>query len=139
MPSDAAATPSPPLQVNERAFEYHERLRRVRDFVEDRPERDVPVSEAARVACLERSYFSRWFHERVGLPFTTWKRYRQVQRAAQLLAERDVSVAEAAGLAGFPSPRTFERWFRRFLGTTPRAFTAARVAEPESGGSVPTI
>jgi len=126
MPSDAAATPSPPLQVNERAFEYDERLRRVRDYVEDRLDRDVTAAEAARAACLERSYFSRWFHETVGVPFTAWKRYRQVQRAALLLAERDVSVAEAASLAGFPSPRTFARWFRQWFGMTPNAFKATR-------------
>ena len=124
MPPDVTPRPDPQVRVNEMPFEYHERLRRVRDYVEGNLERDVAVTEAARVACLERSYFSRWFHERVGVPFTAWKRHLQVQRVARLLAERDVSVAEAALLAGFPSRRTFERWFRKWFRTTPNAFKA---------------
>jgi len=139
MPPVPAPVTGPPLRLNERAFEYHERLRRVRDYVEDRLERDVPVAEAARVACLEPSYFSRWFHERVGVPFSTWKRYGQVRRAARVLAERDISVAEAARLVGFPSTRTFERWFKKWLGTTPGAFKAARRPDRASGGPVPRI
>ena len=44
MPPDAASTPSPPRQLNEGAFEYSERLRRVRDYVAGNLERDVAVT-----------------------------------------------------------------------------------------------
>jgi AraC family transcriptional regulator len=46
---------------------------------------------------------------------------RRVERAKELLAERQSSVGEIADRTGFGSPILMNRAFRRVLGTTPSA------------------
>jgi transcriptional regulator GlxA family with amidase domain len=47
--------------------------------------------------------------------------WRRVDRAKELLAERQTSVGEIADRTGFGSPILMSRAFRRILGTTPSA------------------
>jgi transcriptional regulator GlxA family with amidase domain len=68
----------------------------------------------------------------------SWQAYvvqSRLQRAASLLAERDVTVLEAAVAVGFDNGSSFARAFRARLGETPseyqqrvRARTGARQA-----------
>ncbi|MEU9138923.1 AraC family transcriptional regulator [Streptomyces sp. NPDC048404] len=44
----------------------------------------------------------------------------RVQLAKRLVAHRDRSLAEVAGLLGFSSPSTFSRWFREHFGCSAR-------------------
>jgi AraC family transcriptional regulator len=46
----------------------------------------------------------------------------RVDRAKEMLAEGDLSIAEVASQTGFGSPIQLTRAFRRVVGTTPSAF-----------------
>lgn len=52
------------------AFSYFPRLTRVREYVLRHLHGTVTLADAARVACLEKTYFSSYFRKKVGISFT---------------------------------------------------------------------
>lgn len=103
------------------AFLYYPRLTRVCEYVLRNLHGTVTLPDAARVACLEKTYFSSYFHKKVGISFTAWLRLVRVGRAIRILQCQDITVFELAQQVGFRSVRTFERCFRAVSGTTLRA------------------
>lgn len=123
--------------INDAAFDYYERLARVREYVTENLTDHITLASAASVACLSPSYFSSFFRRAVGVPFTAWRRQMQIQLATELLANRNRSVAEVAQATGFRTGRTFERWFRRYVGVSPQAFRLQRRPERRRQAEAP--
>ncbi|RPJ87536.1 MAG: AraC family transcriptional regulator [Acidobacteria bacterium] len=105
--------------VNERAFQYYGSLRAVRDFVTLRYGERITLAAVARVARMERTYFSAFFHRRVGIPFRDWLRDFRVRKAMDLLKESDQPITAVAKAVGFQQIRSFERAFKKTSGMTP--------------------
>jgi AraC-like DNA-binding protein len=124
--------------INDAAFTYYERLRRVRTYVHENLSDHVSLSDAAAVACLSRSHFSSFFRKSVGIPFMRWVQYIRIVEATRLFREKDRSVWDVACAVGFRSRRTFERSFKRWIGMAPCRYRIAhrptldRAAQPTS-------
>ncbi len=108
-------------KINYRRFVYNQRLDRVRRFVEERYDEPLPLDRVAEVAGLERSYFSRYFHEKIGICFHDWLHWIRVNQAIELMNTREMSVTEIAFAVGYQDLRTFERAFDRCTGQCPTA------------------
>lgn len=108
--------------MNERAFCYYYRLRRVQDYAFSRPAEPLSLAAAAEIAGLERTYFSKFFHQKTGLCFRDWINEVHLQRAMSLLEESDLPITRVAHEAGFSSLRSLERVFARKIGMAPRDF-----------------
>lgn len=104
------------------AFEYYPSLARVADYVESQHGRRVTLADAARVAGLERTYFSVYFRRRVGVSFREWLRRYRIALAVQLLGKRDLLLERVAYESGFEDRRTFQRAFKAVVGVPPSEF-----------------
>jgi AraC family transcriptional regulator len=80
------------------------------------------ISELAARLDLTRSHFIRAFKQAAGVPPHQFMIRRRVDRAKELLADRQVNVAEVAVKTGFGSPLQLTRAFRRVVGTTPSSY-----------------
>lgn len=108
---------------NERAFEYYEPLCRLKQYVVCHySEGEISLATAASVACLERKYFSTYFHTRVGVTFKSWLRALRISAAKTLMESNEHSITEVAHLVGFSDLVTFERAFKKQTGITPRQY-----------------
>ncbi|MBX9826337.1 MAG: helix-turn-helix transcriptional regulator, partial [Xanthobacteraceae bacterium] len=67
-------------------------------------------------------HFIRSFKQAAGIPPHQFMIRLRVDRAKEMLAEGDLSIAEVASQTGFGSPIQLTRAFRRVVGTTPSAF-----------------
>ncbi len=105
-----------------RIFSYYLPLQRVREFVDRNLSEPIPLRTAARAAGLEEKYFSAFFHRKTGVCFRDWLAARRVERAIEILKQRDDTITSIAASVGFQDLRTFERAFKRLTGVTPRAF-----------------
>jgi transcriptional regulator GlxA family with amidase domain len=114
------------------AFSYYHRLSVVLQFVTANVTTPISLAAAAKLAGLERKYFSAFFHSKVGATFTEWVRMLRVSRAMELMRVRDDSIVRIAFAAGFQDVRTFERAFKRYVGVSPRAYRAS--VRPEHDG-----
>ncbi|BCW99072.1 MAG: hypothetical protein KatS3mg024_1899 [Armatimonadota bacterium] len=83
---------------------------------------EVSRDQAARVACMSPSHFSRVVRERFGMTFTSLVAQMRVDRARELLKTSEMNLAEIALECGFPDQSYFTKVFRRIAGCTPSEY-----------------
>lgn len=109
-----------PDSIQSDAFRYYARLGRLKRFVDDHYTEPLPLRVAARVAGLETTYFSKFFHQKTGVCYREWLSWVRVSQAIDLMAKRNLSITEVAFAVGFGDLTTFERACRRCTGATPQ-------------------
>ncbi len=124
MTSGNMSAPDSAPNINEAAFAYYRRLRKVREFVESHLSEPISLKDAARIAAYEPTYFCAWFHRRAGLRFKEWVTHARLTKARELVRTTDCPLWEVARITGFPSIRTFERAFKKATQLSPRAYRA---------------
>lgn len=107
---------------NELAFRYYHRLQEIKRFIDEHYMEEISLKKAARIAGLEKKYFSTFFHKKVGVGFKHWLTRVRVDKAMELMKAEDYTIAEVAYSAGFKDIRTFERAFKKCTKRTPRDF-----------------
>jgi transcriptional regulator GlxA family with amidase domain len=112
----------PELGIDPELIGQSRSLLRLRRHLEGNIHRRVPLSEAARIAGFERTYFSQYFHSRVGVTYSRWVNAMRVSRAIELLVHTDLSCAEVCAAVGYRDVRTFQRNFKRLTRHTPTDF-----------------
>ena len=103
-------------------LQYSRRISKVVDHVRSSPHHRVSLQEAASIAGVSSSYFSRFFVAETGITYRKFLENEMVARATRLLAEHNYSITEIAGLLGCGNVRTLQRLFKRRLQTTPFDF-----------------
>lgn len=97
-------------------------VRTVTEYINAHLSERPSIFELAALVDLTRFHFMRSFKQAVGMPPHQFMIYRSVERAKELLAEQNRSIADVAATTGFRSPVQLTRAFRRVVGTTPSEF-----------------
>ncbi len=105
--------------INHGAINYFAQLQRVKQYVEKNYSKLISLDIIAGIACMEASYFSTFFHEKVGITFPDYLRFYRISKAKEIFKTSDKSVTEVAFEVGFSDLRTFERNFKGIEGMTP--------------------
>ena len=95
-----------------------QKIKRAREYLEERYTESVSLHELADVAGLSPFHFLRSFKEQVGLPPAAYQIHRRIAAAKNLLRGR-CTIAEAATELGFVDQSHLSRHFQRIVGTTP--------------------
>jgi len=111
-----------PNQIKVSAFQYYARLGRIKQHIEQNPSDHMSLEEAARIAGMEKKYFSAFFHQKVGVCFRHWLMWVRINEAKRRMEARNHSITQIAFITGFMDLRTFERAFKKCTGITPRDF-----------------
>lgn len=120
--TDPALWSYQPGDEKESPFSYYSRLRKVKDYVREHYSENITLDRVARIAAMERSYFSTFFRQKVGLTYRKWLQIQRVGKAIELIKRENLSITEVGFSVGFGDLRTFERAFKRWTGLTPRSF-----------------
>ena len=96
------------------------RVARVLLYVTQDLTKRATCAAAARVAGLERAYFSKRFATVMRVSFTEWNARIRVDEAKRLLLAIDLSITAVSASVGYDDVTTFERVFRRLEGICPR-------------------
>ena len=115
--------------VNYHSFEYYARLTRVKKHVEQNYAEVISLEKAAEIAATEKTYFSTFFREKVGITFTEWLRQFRVTKAIEIIKTRNESICDIAFEVGFQDLRTFERAFKKYTNLTAREFKQSILPE----------
>ena len=86
------------------------------------PGRHHSLQSLARCAALSRSTFAQRFTHLVGRPPMTVLRDLRMRQAAQQLASSTLTLDQIAGHAGYDSPSSFARAFRKAYGSDPTEY-----------------
>ena len=103
----------------------HERLKRVRDYVEAHLSRHVTLTDLASITGLSTYYFSRSFKQAVGVGPQRYVIQRRVERAKTLIRRSNQSLALIAQATGFVDQSHLTSVFRHMIGVTPGRFRAS--------------
>jgi len=101
------------------------RLKKVFDFINDRPDGKISVGDAARMAGMGMPKFMKTFKRVAGMTLIAYLNHVRLAKAARLLCETSQSIAEIAASSGFSDQSYFDKRFKRAFGRTPKEFRAA--------------
>ncbi len=99
-------------------------ITRLRDYVDAHLREPILVADLAKQAGQSPSHFAQSFLERTGQSPHKFVVTLRVERAAELLARSDSSLADIAYECGFASHQHMCTVLRRCMGTTPSRFRA---------------
>ena len=99
------------------------KLRAVIEYIHEHLDAELSLDHLAAVVRMSPYHFARLFKSSTGLPPHQYVITRRIERAQELLRDRDpLPLADIAAEVGFSSQSHFTRHFKRLVGVTPRRF-----------------
>lgn len=113
--------PPPPLDTRALA-----RFAAVLAYIDDHIADSIGVAQLARIAGMERSYFSTAFARCFGQPPSLYMQWKRVERVQRLLVGSDLTQEAIAEQTGFYDAFHLSKTFKRLTGLTPRSYRRER-------------
>lgn len=98
------------------------RLKRLRERIEAGLERPLTIPELAAECDMSSRHLIRTFKNTVGMTLSDYIAAARIQRAKELLEQRELLIKVIAYNCGFQSAAAFSAAFRQAAGMTPKAF-----------------
>ncbi len=111
---------SPKMQI--RRDGLPPRLHRVLNYIGDKLDDNLSLSELADIAGMNLFYFARLFKQSTGMSPHQYVLDQRIQRAKQLLRNSPITILEASVRTGFVDQAHFTKVFRRLVGLTPTQY-----------------
>ena len=89
------------------------------DYISMEYQQEIKIQELAEKCCMSETHFRRLFVEYMGMTPVDYINMVRVQIACEMMRKTNASMEEIAIKAGFATTSTFNRNFKRIVGTTP--------------------
>ncbi len=114
------------ISVNNKALKRFD-INEVLSFIDNNITFGVNETDVAEHSHLSISYFSKLFHDHVGMSFQEYICSSRIELAKrQLLSNRQLSISNIAYDLGYKDVSYFSRQFKKHTGCTPSAFRVSR-------------
>jgi len=111
------------MQSNHNRQQYSARIRRVLDFISSHLNEKLSLSQLSDLANFSPFHFHRQFTAYTGVPLNRMILLMRLKQAAQALGTNSrTRVLDIAQQAGFESPESFSRAFKRFYDLSPSQY-----------------
>ena len=97
---------------------------------------DLALDDIARRVASSRRQLQRAYSEIGGTTFREHLTKYRMERAAEMLADRGLTVREVARRVGYRQPAQFAKAFRRHIGVAPSEY---RVSRPHATDAIGTV
>ncbi|MEM8577997.1 MAG: AraC family transcriptional regulator [Pseudomonadota bacterium] len=104
---------------------YQKRILRVIDYIHDNPAGDLSLDTLAEVAAMSRFHWHRLYRAMTGETCAQAVRRLRMHRAAALLVQSELPVAEVGKRVGYPDLASFTRTFSALYSAPPATFRKA--------------
>jgi AraC family transcriptional regulator len=103
--------------------QYHARMQRVLDYVDQHLDEELGLETLSQVAAFSKHHFHRQFTAIFGISVHRYVQLIRMKRASYRLVFRtNDTVTDIAMDAGYEAPETFARAFKQQFGQAPTAF-----------------
>lgn len=98
------------------------KLRQIIDYIQSNLDTKLSLKAMADLVDMGRYYFASQFKQAMGISPYQYVIEERVARAKQLLQKKERSLIDIALDCGFASQSHFNKVFRQYVGTTPKAY-----------------
>ena len=98
------------------------KLKLVDEYIQVHIEREIGLNDLAAVAGLSQFHFSRVFKETVGVSPNQYVNRCRIEKAKQMLHQRQIKIGRVATACGYRNLSYFVRQFRKVTGVTPGVY-----------------
>ena len=88
---------------------------------------DLTLDDAAKVANLSSTYFSKKFKELTGVGFKEYVNHQRIKQASTLLLQTDLSITEISEECGFHNSNYFGDLFKQMRGVSPSVYRKMKI------------
>ena len=94
-------------------------ITRAKQFINDNCREDISLADVAKACNTSTFYFCKLFKRHAGLNFTRHLSNVRIEKAKNLLLNRELRVSEIGYEVGFQSLTHFNRVFKKVVGQSP--------------------
>lgn len=109
---------SAPINKGNRLRDFY--IKEAISFIEQNFQNDISVEDIAAACGLNRSYFSKIFHETMGKTTQEFLISYRMSKASELLKLTKLSIGDISHAIGYDNPLHFSRAFKKVYGVSPR-------------------
>jgi AraC-like DNA-binding protein/ligand-binding sensor protein len=103
-------------------------ITRAKQFIHENQAEDLSLGQVAKAVNTSIFYFCKMFKKATGLNFTDYVSRIRVEKAKNLLLNRNLRVSEIAYEVGFQSLTHFNRVFKKIMGQSPTEYRGQLVS-----------
>lgn len=103
-----------------------DKIQHVARYISENFTEPLTLDDAARMACMEKTYFSKRFKALTGFNFSSYITQLRLSAARQLLLNSEMNISEIAAQAGFSGSNYFGDVFLRVYGMSPTEYRKQR-------------
>lgn len=89
------------------------------EYVERNYPNNFKIADLANECHMSETHFRRVFQEKMNMTPVEYVNFVRIKKACDLIDKTDISMEDVAEKVGFITPSTFNRNFRRIIGTSP--------------------
>lgn len=89
------------------------------EYVDKNYPNNFKIADLANECHMSETHFRRIFQEKMNMTPVEYVNFVRVRKACELIDKTDISMEDVAEKVGFVTPSTFNRNFRRIIGTSP--------------------
>lgn len=89
------------------------------EYVEQNYSSNFKIADLAHECHMSETHFRRVFQEKMNMTPIEYVNFVRIKKACELIDKTDISMEDVAQRVGFITPSTFNRNFRRIIGTSP--------------------
>ena len=89
------------------------------EYVERNYPNNFKIADLANECHMSETHFRRVFQEKMNMTPVEYVNFVRIKKACELIDKTDISMEDVAEKVGFITPSTFNRNFRRIIGTSP--------------------
>ena len=89
------------------------------EYVEKNYANNFKIVDLAKECHMSETHFRRIFQEKMNMTPIEYVNFVRIRKACELIDKTDISMEDVALKVGFITPSTFNRNFRRIVGTSP--------------------
>lgn len=91
-------------------------------FIDDNFHKDITLEDVSKEVNLSPYYFSKLFKAEIGENFIDYLTRVRINKAKELLNNKDLSIKEICFTIGYSDPNYFSRNFKKIVGITPTEY-----------------
>lgn len=95
---------------------------KAKTFIEENYSKDISLDDVSRIVDISPYYFSKLFKEETGENFIECLTNIRIEKAKQLLQNKEVSIKNICVETGYSDPNYFSRIFKKQVGITPTEY-----------------